>query len=164
MDLVTFFSIILFVCIGFGGVLIVCELAQRACDHCNDIDKILIQSNWYLLPHEIQRILPIILIVVQTPVRLECFGSIPCSRETFKKASFGPIYLFHYHLIHRLSIITKMIFRLSTRDILTLQFCVILAIEITISYSNHFKYLQLMYFNLEFYNSIQEYYVEEISF
>lgn len=103
--MVVLFSILLFVSIGFGVVLIMCELAQRACDHFNDIDEIMLQWNWYLFPNEIQRILPLVLIVVQTPVQLECFRSISCTRETFQKASTWPI---KYIIIWLTLIITKL--------------------------------------------------------
>lgn len=87
MDLVALFTAFVYVCIAFGIVLVVCELCQRACDHFNDIDLMVMQWNWYLLPDDIQRLLPLILIVMQQPVELECFGRISCNRETSSRVN-----------------------------------------------------------------------------
>lgn len=45
------------------------------------------QLNWYQLPIKAQKMLPIIVIFVQEPVMIKCFGSICCAREIFKIVS-----------------------------------------------------------------------------
>lgn len=70
-----------------GTVFVITELCQRACDAFNNIDKKIVQWNWYSFPIENQRTLPQILIVMQQPVAINCFGSIACTRETFKNVS-----------------------------------------------------------------------------
>ena len=63
---------------------IACEISQRVNDAFNGLNLTIHQFDWYLFPIEIQRMLPMIIVVAQQPVTLECFGSISCSREVFK--------------------------------------------------------------------------------
>lgn len=72
---------------GFGLVFVVCELGERLTNAFEQIEYEIEKSDWYLFSHEIQRLLPIILIVSQQPVELECFGSVNGRRETYKKVS-----------------------------------------------------------------------------
>lgn len=75
---------------GIGAlatVLIASEIGQRITDAFDEIEYNLNQVDWYLLPIEIKRILPMMIANAQQPVSLECFGSIICSREVFKKVS-----------------------------------------------------------------------------
>lgn len=62
-----------------------CEFGQRFSIAFNEIDDVVGQTDWYLLPIEIKRMLPIIIINSQQPCALEFFGSLSCSREQFKK-------------------------------------------------------------------------------
>lgn len=69
---------------SFIVMLISCDLGQRinlAFDECGEIID---QFDWYRLPIEIQRILPIIINFAQQPVDIKCFGSAACDRDTFK--------------------------------------------------------------------------------
>lgn len=70
---------------GFGAVFITCELCQRKTNSYEEFNDIIDQFKWYLFPTKIQQILPTILLEVQQPVHIECFGSIACNRETFKR-------------------------------------------------------------------------------
>lgn len=45
------------------------------------------QLNWYRFPIDAQKMLPIILNIVQKPVMIHCFGSVFCAREIFKDVS-----------------------------------------------------------------------------
>lgn len=88
MDFVLLFTGIFYVCIAFIVVLLICEICQRGCDLFNNIDEILVQQlNWYSLPNEVQRALPLIINVTQQITEIKCFGSISCNRDTFKKVS-----------------------------------------------------------------------------
>lgn len=91
MDFVVLFMGLFYVCSAFIAVLVVCELAQRGCDLFDDIAKVLAQIEWYLLPNEVQRVLPVITNVIQRATEIKCFGSTSCSRDTFKKVSFQQI-------------------------------------------------------------------------
>ena len=64
------------------------EIGQRLSNGFEGIDDKINQIDWYLLPMEIQRILPTIMINTQQPVFVNCFGSLACSRDTLKRVSF----------------------------------------------------------------------------
>lgn len=75
---------------GFCGVVLVfvaCEMLQRFSNAFGEIDGEIEQLNWYLLPVDIQRILPTIKLYTQQAVAIEFFGSMSCCREQFQKVS-----------------------------------------------------------------------------
>lgn len=72
---------------SFITLFFTCELAGRLSDEFDKIRLEIEQIDWYLLPLKMQQILPFIMINAQKPVYFECFGSIPCDRETFKRVS-----------------------------------------------------------------------------
>ena len=74
-------------CFAFGILLIACELCQQIENAFVEIDDMIGEFDWYLFPNEIQQILPIIIAAAQKPVTIECFGSISCNRDVFKKVS-----------------------------------------------------------------------------
>lgn len=89
---------------SFGLVFITCELAGQIGNQFDDMDYLIEQFNWYWFPLEVQRVLPILILNGQQPVGFECFGSIMCNRETFKKVwmpifkntvSLGSFFIFH---------------------------------------------------------------------
>lgn len=72
--------------ISFGMNFSICEIGERvsgAFDEINDVfDEV---NDWYMLPFELQKMLPVVVMSVQQPIYLECFGSISCTRDTFKR-------------------------------------------------------------------------------
>lgn len=73
---------------GIFGIILVfisCELGQRMGDAFEEIGITIGEFDWYLFPIKIQRMLPMIIADAQQPVEVECFGSIACTRETFRK-------------------------------------------------------------------------------
>lgn len=70
---------------AFMMVLFASEIGQRFSNTFEKIDDKINEFDWYLLPMEVQRILPIIMINTQRPTFITCFGSSTCSRDTFKK-------------------------------------------------------------------------------
>ena len=64
-----------------------CELGQRFRNAFSDIDDSIFQLDWYLLPYELQKHLPIIVNYAQQPLVVRFFGSYSCSRDQFKKVS-----------------------------------------------------------------------------
>lgn len=74
-------------CIAFGTLFISCELSQRVENAFDEIGDDIDQLHWYLLPQELQQTLPMVIVVVQQPVSLECFGTISCNRDVFKRVS-----------------------------------------------------------------------------
>lgn len=79
------FLLIYDVIIAFTLVFISCELCQRLSNAFSDFDDIIIQYKWYLFPIELKQMLPMVMIVAQKPVLIECFGDIACCRDVFKK-------------------------------------------------------------------------------
>ena len=116
IDAAILFATIFYACYAFGMVFMICELGQRISNAFEEIDDVIAQFNWYLFSDELKRMLPIILMNTQAPVVFECFGSISCSREAFKKVretkiQFNQICFFSSKL---------MCFRLPTADFHTL--------------------------------------------
>lgn len=70
---------------AFSLVFICCELAGRVGNEFVDVNYLIDQFNWYLFPLKVQQLLPILMINAQEEVGFECFGSLLCNRETFKK-------------------------------------------------------------------------------
>lgn len=75
-------------CYSFGLIFIVCELCQRATNEFGDVNDVIGQFAWYRFPTIIKKRLPTIIQFAQQDIVFECFGSISCSREAFKKVSF----------------------------------------------------------------------------
>lgn len=72
-------------CWSFAFVFVICEFGQKLSDGFNEVDDEIGQFDWYLCSMEIQKLLPILIIVTQKPISLKVFGSISCDRENFKK-------------------------------------------------------------------------------
>lgn len=72
---------------AFGTVFIACDLGQRLNDAFAEIGELLYQCDWHLFSNKMRRTVVVILTVLQQPVSLQCFGSIGCNREVFKKVS-----------------------------------------------------------------------------
>lgn len=70
---------------SFGLVLISCELGQQMTNAFDKLEVVMCELEWYLFSVKVQQMLPLLLIIAQEPVRLECFGSTACLRESFKK-------------------------------------------------------------------------------
>lgn len=73
---------------AFSLVFFTCELGQRFSSGFDALNDRVVRLKWYSFPRDVQRMLPIIMLGVQQPVTIECFGSIVCSRETFKRVSY----------------------------------------------------------------------------
>lgn len=69
---------------AFGSVSVSCELGERFASAFENISDLIDELKWYLLPHEVQRLLPILLMHTQQRIALKCFGSISCVREALK--------------------------------------------------------------------------------
>lgn len=61
-----------------------CELGQRVSDAFEEILDIIEGFNWYRFPNRMQRLLPVILAIVQKPVEFEIFGKITLCRYILK--------------------------------------------------------------------------------
>lgn len=63
------------------------EPDQRLSNVIEEIDTEINQFDWYLFPHEIQKVLPIVISNAQEESVIKCFGNVSCSREQFNKVS-----------------------------------------------------------------------------
>lgn len=70
---------------SFCVIFITCEMNQQLTNDYEDIEYVIGQFDWYLLPADVQRILPIIVINAQQAVNIQCFGSTNANRESFQK-------------------------------------------------------------------------------
>lgn len=61
------------------------QLGERSSNAFNEVVEKIYQLKWYLFTNKVRQMLQIIIFAAQQPVEIECFGSISCSRQTFKK-------------------------------------------------------------------------------
>lgn len=66
---------------AFGTLFVSCELGQRNHLAFNECSEVIDQFDWYLLPSDIQRMLPLLSHFSQQPVEIKCFGSVALNRE-----------------------------------------------------------------------------------
>lgn len=76
---------------AFGLVFLACEFCGRCCYRFDGINDVVNQFDWYLFPIELQKSLPMIVNNAQQAFHFECFGSIPCDRETFQKVCLNSV-------------------------------------------------------------------------
>lgn len=73
---------------AFGVVFVICELCQRLTNAFDKITDVFAQLKWYLLSNNFQQMMLLTLLInVQQPVDITCFGSISCCRQTFVDVS-----------------------------------------------------------------------------
>lgn len=70
---------------AFAVDFLVCELGQWAANQYEAFNDELSSCAWYSLPIDMQRLYWIFLLDTQQPLHVQSYGSIVCSRETFKK-------------------------------------------------------------------------------
>lgn len=70
-----------------ASVFVACEVGQRLSNAYSEIADVFDQLNWYLLPIEVRRILPTIILYVQQPIEIMFFGSLSLNRAQFKRVS-----------------------------------------------------------------------------
>lgn len=87
---------------AFCLVLVICEAGQKLSDSFEEVEDDFGQIDWYLLPLEIQRMLPTILIYLQDPMVVRFFGSLTCCRELFKNVMPKPLISQIYKIERRL--------------------------------------------------------------
>lgn len=72
---------------AFGILLVVCELSERIVNAFGELSGVIDQCDWHLYPVEIQKLLPFLIMNTSKPIAIEYFGSLTCSRSSFKKVS-----------------------------------------------------------------------------
>lgn len=73
--------------LSFSFIFIICECGEKVCNAFNEINKEIDKLDWYLFPIEIQRNLPMLIIISQKPVIIQGYGNIWYNREAFKNAA-----------------------------------------------------------------------------
>lgn len=68
-------------------VFVACESGQRFSNAFSEVGDAFSQLDFYLLPIEIQRILPPVIMYMQKPMFVQFFGNLSATREQFKKVS-----------------------------------------------------------------------------
>lgn len=69
----------------FGLVFIYCEFGQQIGLCYRRVDDAIYQMDWFSFPIEVQRRVPMILMLTQKPVEFKGFGDIVFTRDTFKR-------------------------------------------------------------------------------
>lgn len=70
--------------LSFAVVFFVCDFGHRVSSAFEETNRSICKLNWYLLPIEKWKLLPIVIAGAHQPVSFTVFGSILCSREDFK--------------------------------------------------------------------------------
>lgn len=68
-------------------VLVVCEFGEKMSDEYEGVERAINRLDWYRLPTDIQRMLPIMFMYCQEPLIVKFFGSLSVSRCQFKKVN-----------------------------------------------------------------------------
>lgn len=87
LDSGLFWSSVFFGFSALGLAFFSCELGEQLTTRLDKVNDELKQLDWHLFSAKIQRMLPIVMINVQKPVVIECFGILTGSREQFKKVN-----------------------------------------------------------------------------
>lgn len=64
---------------------ILCEFGELMAQRFERFDETIEQCDWYLYPHDIQRLFVIVLSNTQRSTYLRGFGNVPCARDSFKR-------------------------------------------------------------------------------
>lgn len=73
---------------SFAANFLFCEFGENVTRKFNELNYIICQIEWYLLPIDIQRMLPFIMMTTQKQIILQGFGGVQLTREAFKTVSF----------------------------------------------------------------------------
>lgn len=78
---------------SFVSIFVYCDSGERLVSEFNKFDVYCL-CEWYMFPLFAQRSLPMIILNTQQPVVLQGFGSVQCTRETFRRVmsfNFWPL-------------------------------------------------------------------------
>lgn len=69
---------------SFGIIFAICEFGERLTMQFIAFDNTIWQSNWYAMPTKLQRMLLVLIANAQQNNFLKSYGSIECTRDSFK--------------------------------------------------------------------------------
>lgn len=72
---------------SFVLIFLFSELGERLTNQFNEINKEILDYDWYAFPISIQKLIPTILTGTQDPVVIRGYGNINCTRDTFKQVN-----------------------------------------------------------------------------
>lgn len=87
LDIAVLFVTVFCTFYAFSLTFIACENGEQMTNAFDEIHCVIDQFCWYRFPMEIKRMLPVLINAAQKEVTIECFGSVSCSRDAFKKVS-----------------------------------------------------------------------------
>lgn len=86
-------NLVLIMCLSFVIIYGVCEFGEKMTGAFEEINDAYDRFAWTVFPHDVQTLMPILIMAAQKPIELRVFGSISCGRITFRNVS--EIFLFH---------------------------------------------------------------------
>lgn len=67
---------------------IFCEIGQQfVAEQFELFNDVLVQSNWYLFPIDVQQMVSVLMVNAQQPMYIRGFGNVICAREAFKSVN-----------------------------------------------------------------------------
>lgn len=69
---------------SFAQFFVFCEIGENVILQFDNLSENIVYCEWYIFPHEIQRIFPIIVMTTRTPVAIGGFGNVQCTRNAFR--------------------------------------------------------------------------------
>lgn len=73
---------------SFTLIFLLCESGEAVSHQFDEFDNEFWQSNWYLFPIEMQRMLVIVMLNTQRPAIIQGYANTLCSRDAFKTVKF----------------------------------------------------------------------------
>lgn len=86
-DVAILFTAIFYVINAFGVIFASCEFSQSIINAFDEIGDVTGQYHWYLFSQKVKRMLPMMLINLQEPIKVQVFGSLSCCRDAFKNVN-----------------------------------------------------------------------------
>lgn len=72
---------------SFCSLALFCHFGEIVSSRFDEIDNAMFQSEWYLFPNRIQRVLPLVISGTQQPVIIRGFGNLLLTDDSFKRVS-----------------------------------------------------------------------------
>lgn len=83
-----------------GVMFAYCEMGEQVTSAFEEIEHMLAELDWHLFPSEIQRMMPMLLMVARQPVDFMGYGNLPASRYTMQRVRIQNIfYVLEFSLI-----------------------------------------------------------------
>lgn len=73
---------------SFAQIFLFCELGERLTEQFDEIDKEILNIEWYTFPTDVQKVILMVMNATKRPVMLCGIGSIRCTRMGFKDVRF----------------------------------------------------------------------------